>query len=146
MAILCNSCFTGFFHLVKKYIEKNSFNYNLSEFIPLLTKSFNRLQQVTAFIASRGINDPEESAGPAVDYLKMFALVAIGYTWTRYAEIASKKLNDDPEEFYKAKIESGKFYMNKLLPETGSLMSSIMSGAKSYNSYNDNYFDSGFKL
>ena len=28
----------------------------------------------------------------------------------------------------------------------GSLMSSIMSGAKSYNDYDDSYFDSAFKL
>ena len=36
--------------------------------------------------------------------------------------------------------------MTKLLPETGSLMSSILSGAKSYNKYNDEYFDLGFKI
>ena len=35
--------------------------------------------------------------------------------------------------------------MTKILPETGSLMSSIMSGAKIYNEYEDSYFDSGFK-
>jgi hypothetical protein len=36
--------------------------------------------------------------------------------------------------------------MTKVLPETGSLMSSIMSGAKVYNNYDDNYFDSAFKI
>ena len=136
----------SFFHLIKEYIAKNSFNYHLSEFMPLLIKSFGRLQQVTAFIASKGLSDPDEAAGPATDYLRMFALVAIGYVWTRYAEISFNKLNDDPEDFYKGKIESGKFYINKLLPETGFLMSSIMSGAKSYNDYDDSYFDSAFKL
>ena len=136
----------SFFHLVKEYIEINSFNYNLSEFMPLLIKSFSRLQQVTAFIASKGLSDPDEAAGPATDYLRMFALVAIGYVWTQYAEISFNKLNDDSEGFYRAKIESGKYYINKLLPETGSLMSSIMSGAKSYNDYDDSYFDSAFKL
>ena len=135
-----------FFHPIKEYIEKNSFNFNLSEFMPLLIKSFGRLQKVTAFIASKGLNNPDEAAGPASDYLKLFALVAIGYTWTRYAEISFSKLNDDPEGFYKAKIESGKYYMTKLLPETSSLMSSIMSGAKTYNNFDDTYFDLSFKL
>lgn len=146
MSIHTGRLLKSFFHLVKEYIEKNSFNYNLSEFMPLLIKSFGRLQKVTAFIASKGLNDPDEAAGPATDYLKMFALVAIGYVWTRYTEISFNRLNDDPEGFYKGKIESGKFYMNKLLPETGSLMSSIMSGAKLYNDYDDSYFDSAFKL
>ena len=30
----------SFFHEVKDYLEKNSFNYNLNEYIPHLTKSF----------------------------------------------------------------------------------------------------------
>ena len=136
----------SFFHEVKDYLEKNTFNYNLSEFIPHLTKSFGRLQQVTSYIASKGIENPDEAAGPAVDYLKMFSLVAIGYVWTKYAEISANKQNDDPEGFYKAKIASGKYYMTKILPETGSLMSSILSGAKSYNEYDDNFFNLGFKL
>ena len=86
----------SFFHVVKKYLEKNSFNYNLNEFIPPLAKSFGRLQQVTSFIASKGLSNPDEAAGPAVDYLKMFSLVAIGYVWTQYAEISSNKKNEDP--------------------------------------------------
>ena len=76
----------------------------------------------------------------------MFSLVAIGYVWTRYAEIAFNKQNDDPEGFYKSKIASGKYYILKVLPETGSLMSSVLSGAKSYNEYNDKFFDLGFNL
>ena len=136
----------SFFHVVKKYLEKNSFNYNLNEFIPPLAKSFGRLQQVTSFITSKGLSNPDEAAGPAVDYLKMFSLVAIGYVWTQYAEISSNKKNEDPEGFYKAKIASGKYFMSKILPETGSLMSSIMSGAKYYNEFEDDYFDLGFKL
>ena len=136
----------SFFHIVKEYIEKNSFNYNLNEFIPPLTKSFGRLQKVTSFMASKGLNNPEEAAGPATDYLKMFSLVAIGYVWTQYAEISFNKQNDDPEGFYKAKIASGKYYMLKILPETGSIMSSILSGAKYYNDFDDKYFDSGFIL
>lgn len=136
----------AFFHLVKEYIENNTFNYNLKEFMPLLIKSFARLQKVTVFIASKGQNDPEEAAGPAADYLKLFALVAIGYVWTKYAEISFNKLNDDHDGFYKAKIESGKYFMNKLLPETSSLMSSIMSGSKLYNDFDDKYFDLGFNL
>ena len=112
----------------------------------MLVKSFGRLQKVTVFLASKGLKDPDEAAGPAADYLKMFSLVAIGYVWTRYAEISINKQNDDPEGFYKAKLASGKYYMTKILPETGSLMSSILSGAKSYNEYEDVFFDLGFKI
>ena len=41
-----------------------------------------------------GGTSSDEAAGAAVDYLKMFALVSIGYVWTRYAEISFNKLNN----------------------------------------------------
>ena len=136
----------SFFHVVKKYLEKNSSNYHLNEFISPLNKSLVGLQQVTNFITSKGLSNPDEAAGPAVDYLKMFSLVAIAYVWTQYAEISFNKQDDDPEGFYRAKIASGKYFMAKILPETDSLMSSILSGAKYYNEFEDDYFDLGFKL
>jgi len=134
----------SFFHLVKKYIEENTFNYNLKESMPHLMKSFGRLQQTTAFLATKGLSDPEEGAGPATDYLKMFALTSLGYVWVRYIDIAHKKMNDDPKGFYKAKIATGEYFLKKMLPETGSLMSSILSGAKIYTKYENEYFESSF--
>jgi len=134
----------SFFHVVKEYIEENSFNYNLKESMPHLIKSFGRLQQTTAFIASKGLSDPEEGAGPATDYLKMFALTSLAYVWVRYIDIAHRKMNDDPKGFYKAKIATGNFFLNKVLPETGSLMSSIMSGASTYTKFDNEYFESSF--
>ena len=53
-------------------------------------------------------------------------------------------MNDDPKGFYKAKIATGTFFLNKVLPETGALMSSIMSGASSYTKYEDDFFESSF--
>ncbi len=134
----------SFFHLVKEYIEENTFNYNLKETISHLMKSFGRLQQTTAFLASKGLSDPEEGAGPATDYLKMFALTSLGYVWVRYIDISHKKMNDDPKGFYKAKIATGEYFLKKVLPETGSLMSSILSGAKTYTKYENEYFESSF--
>ena len=134
----------SFFHLVKEYIEENAFNYNLKEFMPHLIKSFGRLQKTTAYLASRGLSDPEEGVGPASDYLKMFALTSLAYVWVKYIQISHNKLNDDPKGFYKAKIQTGEFFLKKVLPETGSLMSSILSGAKSYTRYEDEYFESSF--
>ena len=134
----------SFFHVVKEYIEENAFNYNLKEIMPHLIKSFGRLQQTTAFIASKGLSDPEEGAGPATDYLKMFALTSLAYVWVRYIDIAHRKMNDDPKGFYKAKIATGDFFLTKVLPETGSLMSSIMSGASTYTKFDNEYFESSF--
>ena len=90
MSIHTGRLLKSFFHEIKEYLEQNSFNYNLSEFIPYLMKSFGRLQQVTSFLASKGLSDPDEAAGASVDYLKMFSLVVCSFpeiTLNEYQDI-----------------------------------------------------------
>ena len=84
--------------------------------------------------------------GPAVDYLKIFGLVSIGLIWLKFIEISHNKKNNQKEDgFYKSKIDTGKFYITQVLPDTKSLAIKVTSGAESYSEYNDEFFDLGFK-
>ena len=46
--------------------------------------------------------------------------------------------------FIKQRLRREIFFLNKVLPETGSLMSSIMSGASTYTKFDNEYFESSF--
>ena len=87
-------------------------------------------------------NNQKEIISPAVDYLKLFALVSIAHIWLIYIEISIKKNSN----FHKAKIKTGDFYLKQILPETNSLMLKILSGSDSYNDFEDDFFESSFKL
>ena len=82
------------------------------------------------FIAGAGLADPEEAGAAASDYLRLFGLVALGFMWLRSAVIAVEKLAQrDPEAgFYKAKLTTARFYMERILPQAGSLLVAIRSG------------------
>jgi alkylation response protein AidB-like acyl-CoA dehydrogenase len=119
----------GFFHPVQAFIEQNSEN-------PLtlpLAKAFGALQQATAHIAAAGLKDPEEAGAAATDYLRLMGLVALGYLWARMAKIAAEKLPDAAEDapFYRAKLTTARFFMERLLPQASSLWASIRAGKAS---------------
>jgi len=63
--------------------------------------------------------------------------VALGFMWARMAKIALPK---DAESFYQAKIGTAKFFMQRLLPQTGALLASIQSGAAVMMAFEDAAF------
>jgi len=121
----------AFFHPLGQFIEKHKDNPRMAEFIKPLAKNFEYLQQATMWLAANGMKNPDDAGGGAVEYQKMFALVALAYSWARQAEIALGKTASDEKEFYEAKLSTARFFMQKILPQTTSLLQSIVAGSKS---------------
>jgi butyryl-CoA dehydrogenase len=119
-----------FFHPVDTYIREQTGKPELAEFIKPLSQAFQRLQQVTALLAQKGMSNPDEAGAAAAEYLRAFGLVALGYLWTRTAEVALPQQDGEEANFYKGKIATARFFMARLLPETNALFASIAAGAK----------------
>ena len=131
-----------FFHELSAYLESKQDDPR-SEFQPFVTglaKVFVRLQQVTGWIAEKGMKNPEESAGAATDYLRMLGLVSLAYLWARMADMALAQRQGDEALFYQAKLDTARFYFERLLPQTGALTSAIMSGCASMMNFNPEAF------
>jgi alkylation response protein AidB-like acyl-CoA dehydrogenase len=123
-----------FFHPMLALIEAKQADPKMAEFVLPLAKAFGRLQQATAWLAEQGLRDAEEAGAGASDYLRLFALVALGYMWARMAEVSLGKLaaaEQGEREFYEAKLATARFFMARVLPQTGTLFSTLMSGKKS---------------
>lgn len=120
----------SFFHPVADFITSHADDQALARFVDPLTKSFVRLQQATGQIARVGMKRPEEAGAAASDYLRLFGLVALAYLWARMAELSLQKLAQQTgeDDFYRAKLATASFFMDKVLPQTGALFSSIMAG------------------
>jgi len=122
----------SFFHPIDKFIAANKENLALAEFIKPLAKNIEYLQQATMYIASAGLKNPDDSAAGATEYQRMFALNALAYAWARQAVVAMEKLpSGTDKEFYQSKIDTARFFMQKILPQASSLLQSIVSGSKS---------------
>lgn len=123
-----------FFHPLSAYIEEHQDNSDLQEFVFPLAKSFAKLQQSTAIIAQKGLKNPVEAGAASVNYLRQFALVAMGYMWVQMAQAAQEKIKEGghgKSEFYEAKIKTARFFFARMLPEADWHFKAVMAGAES---------------
>ena len=121
-----------FFHPVANFLEENQKDAEMGEFVLPLAKAFGKLQQATSYIAQKGLVNPNEAGAASSSYLRLFALVAIGFMWARMAKVAKAKAAEgsDKSAFYGSKVKTARFFMAKILPETEQHFRAIMAGAK----------------
>lgn len=121
-----------FFHPVSDFLAAEKDNGALADILPKFTSAFSKLQMISLFIATRGVPDPNEAAAGATDYLRLFALVAVGFMWLRMSKVAATKLLTAGARapFYEGKLKTANFYFARVLPEVNGLSRSILSGSK----------------
>jgi hypothetical protein len=62
----------------------------------------------------------------------MMGTVAVGYMWARMARVALDHLaqGSDDEAFYKMKVNTARYYMGRVMPDTASLKMRAIAGAE----------------
>jgi acyl-CoA dehydrogenase len=80
------------------------------------------------------IGKPDNAGAGATDYMHLFGLVALGYMWAQIAKAAQTKLwagADGAAARLSAKLITGRFFMERMLPETAAQLARIQAGATS---------------
>ena len=78
-----------------------------------------------------------------MDYMHMFGLVALGTMWAKMAMTARDKLKagaNGADTRMNAKLVTGRFFMERMLPETAAHLARIQSGAASIMELPDEAF------
>jgi acyl-CoA dehydrogenase len=119
-----------FFYPLDAFIAEHKNNGAMKEFIEPLIKHTKIVQQATMWIGAMGAANPNHAGAGAVEYLKILSLLVYAYIWAKMAHIALAKRDTDPE-FFDAKLATARFYYNKVLPGTYSLLASITNGSDS---------------
>lgn len=112
--------------LVPGFVLPNKLNPKLREFAEPLDQAFTRLKDATRLIRERAAANPEEAGAAAVDYMRLFGLTSLALLWAEAARVALPKSN---ENFYRAKLATARFFMQRILPDTLSLHAKIAAGA-----------------
>tara|TARA_B100001057_G_scaffold489776_1_gene576688 strand:+ start:20268 stop:22055 length:1788 start_codon:yes stop_codon:yes gene_type:complete len=109
--------------------EMNNGGELLSDLAQKLKVEVDKLSEVTLWLGSKMLEGEliDASAG-ATPYLKMFGQVLGGYYMGKAAILATKKLEETGDEYYKEKITLSKFYIEQLLPLASGYASSVTAG------------------
>lgn len=122
-----------FFHPAMAFIEENREDPAMAEFTKPLYQNIKHLQNATLWMAKTSLGNQNDAAAGATEYLRLFALVVMAYIWARQAKLALEKLDSKDgaraDAFYQGKIETARFFMQKILPESVSLLMKITAGS-----------------
>jgi hypothetical protein len=87
------------------------------------------LQQATMWFAQNGLAKPDNAGAGSTDYMHMFGLVALGYMWARMAKVAQDKIaSSGATPYLSTKLVTGRFFMERMLPETHVHLARIQTG------------------
>lgn len=123
---------TAFFNEVTAFAKDNANNEALKPYLAPLSASVQDLQKATMWLMQNAMKNPDNAGAASTDYMHLFGLVTLGYMWARMAKVAQDKIASSGEQPYlKSKLVTGKFFMERMLPETSLRLSRIQTGAGS---------------
>lgn len=119
----------AFFGEVGAFIKANQ-NDAMKPYVDPLGAALGHLQQATMWFMKNAMGNPDNAGAGATDYMHMFGLVVFAYMWARIAKAAHDKIAAGGDKArFNAKLVTGRFFMERILPETVSHLARIQTGA-----------------
>ncbi len=120
----------AFFAEVDAYLKEKGGDEALQPYLKPLGQSLQHLQQATMWFMNNAMAKPDNAGAGSTDYMHLFGLVAMGYMWARIAEVAARKkvAGNGVAQAMDAKLILGRFFAERMLPETGVRLARITAG------------------
>jgi hypothetical protein len=121
-----------FFKEVGDFCEQHRSDEKMAPFTKALKKGLNDLYTATMWLMQHGMKNPDNAGAASTDYLHLSGLVALGYMWGRMVKAAQDRLAESGEaqDFYRNKIITGRYFMERIMPETAVHLARISSGSE----------------
>jgi len=123
----------AFFAEVSGYIKDHGGDADLAPYVKPLGQALGELQQATMWFMQNALGNPEHAGAGSTDFMHLFGLVALGYMWCRIAEAAkaSPAGKNGGGERMAAKLATGRFFVERMLPASATHLARIKAGAGS---------------
>ena len=120
----------AFFAEVTAFAKENGGNDAMKPYVAPLMTALGHLQQATGWLMQNALAKPDNAGAAATDYMELFGLVAFAYMWARMAKVAQDKIAaGDASPYLKTKLVTGKFFMERMLPETVAHLARLQTGS-----------------
>jgi len=119
--------------VINKFLDLVKSETNLNEerikpFTMEFTHYLDILKKFSDWINEKVKSDKDDVSAAANDYLKTLGFVSVGYAWIKVLDVSFKDYNKN-KNFYDDKINTAKFYFDKVLPRAELHYKSAISGS-----------------
>jgi alkylation response protein AidB-like acyl-CoA dehydrogenase len=129
------SIINKFLDLIKSETDIN--NEKIKPFTDDFTHYLSILTKFSEWINEKTKSDKDDVSAAANDYLKTLGFVAVAYAWIKVLDISFKNY-DENKNFYDDKINTAKFYFDKVLPRAEQHYKSAISGSSNIMNFKFN--------
>jgi hypothetical protein len=120
----------AFFGEVAAFAKDHGADEAMKPYIAPLSTGLGHLQQATTWLMQNALAKPDNAGAGATDYMQLFGLVTFGYMWARMAKVALDKIaGGDAAPYLSTKLVTGRFFMERMLPETSVHLARIQTGS-----------------
>jgi acyl-CoA dehydrogenase len=120
----------AFFGEVAAFAKENGNDDAMKPYVTPLTGAVSDLQKAMGWLMQNGLANPDNAGAAATDFMELFGLVVFAYMWAKMAKVANDKIAaSGPTPYLKTKLVTGKFFMERMLPETAAHLARLQSGS-----------------
>ncbi|RTR05253.1 acyl-CoA dehydrogenase C-terminal domain-containing protein [Halomonas nitroreducens] len=133
---------------IHKFCQAEAANPAMAEFVRPLAKLNTEWGELTMGVGMKAMGDREEVGAASVDYLMYSGYVTLAYLFARAVKQARSALDAGSEDaaFYRTKVNTARFYFERLLPRTRAHAQMIQAGAESLMALSAEDFGRGFEI
>ena len=117
--------------------ECNSDNEKIKPFLSEFNNHLSILHKFSDWMFDRVKTKKDDVSAAANDYLKTLGYVSIAYAWIKVLEVSFNDYNEN-KNFYDDKIDTAKFYFEKVLPRAELHYKSAISGSSNIMNFKFN--------
>ena len=114
--------------------ECNLNNEKIKSFVSDFNDHLNILKKFSEWMIDKAKTEKDDVSAAANDYLKTLGYVSIAYAWIKVLEVSFKDFNEN-KNFYEDKIDTARFYFEKVLPRAEQHYKSAISGSSNIMSF-----------
>ncbi|KZY71111.1 acyl-CoA dehydrogenase [Oleiphilus sp. HI0071] len=127
---------------VHKFCQANEDNAELKPFIEKLSTLNKEWGDITMKVGMTAMQNRDEVGAASVDFLMYSGYVCLAYFWAQMVKVAQEKLASGTTEtgFYTAKVQTAKFYYDRILPRTAAHAQMVLAGGESIMAIDEENF------
>ena len=112
-------------------------NEKIKPFLSEFNKNLDTLKKFSDWITDKATTSKDDVSAAANDYLKTLGYVSIAYAWIKVLEVSFKDYEEN-KNFYNDKIDTARFYFDKVLPRAEHHYKSAISGSSNIMNFKFN--------
>ncbi len=129
-------------NIINKFLDQvksecETDNEKTKPFLSEFNKNLDTLKKFSDWMTDKATTSKDDVSAAANDYLKTLGYVSIAYAWIKVLEVSFKDYEEN-KNFYNDKIDTARFYFDKVLPRAEHHYKSAISGSSNIMNFKFN--------